>query len=293
MSRRTFVKRVRPRTFGTQGRARAAQAYLRSRRTFVSAGQLPRLAGIGPRAFVGNSLAKQVRALVKSKKRDATDIDRSYTFTLAAEYTDSILTSSTANGSAASGSGLLDCDADEVMINSVRFKGEFSNANVLDNGPTGNMDTRVRRLVVWYHKPLQVADSAGDCPPITEVLMSGTIDSLPISGPRNGGRFTILSDRTWTIGMNTHYYTAGPPVIIDQVQNGRNRVAYDYTVPVKRMCKFVEPASSGTTGKGGHFDSDLAAGQVSAGLLVQYTFSSQVTPQNLAMVMHTRLNYTG
>lgn len=234
----------------------------------------------------GLSLDRQVKALIQSKKRDAADVTR--TTAGQSSTTLACLTSSTNFATAASGTGLLDFDGDQCMINSVRLKGFFSLPAVLDLDPVGNFDTTVRKLVVWFYKPLLVASAAGTLPSITEVLVTDAIESLPVTAAANGGRFVILSDKKWNLGTNT--YQAATAVGHSRC-TGKSSQFYDYTVDVAKQCKFAAPSVSGAGG--GHYDSDVAAGRVDRGLLVCYTqvnVTGSLVPTDTCV---TRLNYTG
>lgn len=233
------------------------------------------------------TLNRQVKALIASKKRDAADVTR--TTVGQAATTIACLTSTTDFATAASGTGLLDFDGDECLINNVRIKGELTLPALLDLDPAADVDTVVRKLVVWFNKPLLVASAAGTLPPITEVLVADTIQSLPVTDAANGGRFVILSDRKWSMGSNT--YQAATALGHARV-TGKSNQFYDYWVKVNKQCKFVAPAASGASA-GGHYDSDANPGRVDRGLLVCYTQVSQVGSLVPTDVSYTRLNYTG
>jgi len=235
------------------------------------------------------SINKQVRALIAAKKREAADVARGFTSTTGSTL--SCLTSSTGFSTAASGTGLLDMDGDSCLINSVRLKGFIENPAVLDLDPVGNEDLYCRKLVVWFNKPLLVASAAGTLPPITEVLEFDTIHSQFVTAAANGGRFVVLSDKKWNLGTNT--FQAATAVGHARV-NGANRKYYDYIVSVGKQVKFKAPAQSGSTA-GGHYDSDVAGGQIDRGLLVLYTqfASSGGNPATGTDTCSTRLNYTG
>lgn len=243
-----------------------------------------------------NALMKQVRALVKAKHRDAADVSRQFTFSPGNEFVSACLMSTTDFSTAPSTTGLLDTDADEVMVNHVRIKGEFGQPMKSIANPDEDYGTRVRQLVVWFNKPLLVASAAGTLPPPSEVLVDVSVDGLPVQNASNGGRFKILSDRQWNLGRNGFYFEAAIPGastgVFAPIIEGRSRVPFDYTVKVGRTCKFVAPSSSGP-GAGGHYDSDQPAGQVSSGLLVMYTIQSSTAPLYVELVSKTRLNYTG
>jgi len=249
------------------------------------AGAVARARGpAGPRR--SRALDQQVRALIASKKRETTDVSRPQN--LVGTTVLQCLTSSTNGATAASGTGLLDMDGDECLINSVRLRGVLTNAATLDLDPVGNADVIVRKLVVWFRKPLLVPSAAGTLPPITEVLVADTIESLPVTDAANGGRFVILSDRRWNLGTNT--YQAATAVGHARVQ-GKTVQHYDYTVKVGKKTKFKATAQSGTPA--GHYDSDVSAGQVDAGLLVMYVQSVTTGGQIGTNLESTRLNYTG
>lgn len=233
------------------------------------------------------AMDRQIKALIAAKKRDAADVTRDEA--PLATTTIACLTSSTDFATAASGTGLLDMDGDECLINYVRLNGRFNNAAVLDENPLGNFDAIVRKIVVWFKKPLLVASAAGTLPPITEVLVTDQIDSMPVQSNANGGRFQILSDRQWNLGTNTHQSaTTGGSAAVTP---GSNRF-YDYIVKVNKKVKFKSPSQSGGVG-GGHYDSDVSGGQVSSGLLVLYTLISKPGPATPSDSSTTRLNYTG
>lgn len=233
------------------------------------------------------TLDQQVKALIAGKKRDAADVDR--TTAGQAATTLSCLTSTTDFAVATSGTGLLDCDADEVLINNVRIKGILSNPAVLDLDAVGSTAVWVRQLVVWFYKPLLIASAAGTLPPITEVLVTDVISSLFVTDAANGGRFRVLSDKKWCMGDNT--FQAATAVGHARV-TGRSVQFCDYVVKVGKKCRFAAPSASGSTA-GGHYDSDVAAGRVDRGLLVLYTQVATSSPQFPTVSVDTRLNYTG
>jgi len=239
---------------------------------------------IDRRAKRGTSLLKQVKALVASKKRDGADVIRD---TASQSVTTiSCLTSSTAFATAASGTGLLDMTGDEGLINSVRIKGNVRCGAAADGSPAGNFPNRIRLLTVWFNKPLLVASAAGTLPPVTEVLVTDHIDSLPVTAASNGGRFVILSDRMYVVGMNiTETTTFNSQIAGPCIQ------PFDYTVKVGKMCKFKAPSDAGATA-GGHYDSDVSAGQVDRGLLIQYRLV-EIGSGSMSILSTTRINYTG
>lgn len=234
------------------------------------------------------SFVRQLKALVASKRKDAADVARNVN----PQSTTSIacLSSSTGFATAASGTGLLNLDGDECLINSVRIRGSLDNQGQIDVDRSSAVEQHIRQLIVWFNKPLLVASAAGTLPPITEVLVTDNIEALPVPANANGGRFVILSDRYFNMGTNTFAATTavGAPAV-----NGTNYRIVDYTVKVNKMCKFKANSVSGTPA--GHYDSDVSPGQIDRGLLVMYTqvnTDGSATP-NLLVTMNTRLNYTG
>lgn len=235
----------------------------------------------------GKSLVRQVKALIASKKKDAADVARNTTTAAPGVTTSACLTSSTAYSTAASGTGLLDMDGDECLINSVHIKGRLICQNATDADPVGGLDNLVRKILVWYNKPLLVASAAGTLPPITEVLITDDIASLRVTSNANGGRFTVLSDKTWTLGMNLG--GVGATIAYAAVGAAATNKMVDYRVKINKTTKFAVPSVSGTPA--GHYDSDIGPGRIDRGLLVMYTLYSnnQVLIDNTV----TRLNYTG
>jgi len=232
------------------------------------------------------ALGKQIRALVASKKRDAADVN--YTNVLLGGTTVGIcLTSSTTSATAASGTGLLDCDADEVLVNTVRLRGQFQNGAILDLDPTANYDSLARIMVVCFNKPLLVASAAGTLPPITEVLVADSMVSLPVTAAANGGRFSILYDKTINLGNNTFQAVTA---VGHSRNTGPNVHNFDFFVKIAKQVKFVAPSQSGTTA-GGHYDSDVDAGRVDKNLLVMYILTN--SQGAIGINVNRRLNYTG
>jgi len=235
------------------------------------------------------SINKQIKALIAAKKKDAADVSLDNS---AITATESACLTSFQGFTSTAYEGLLAADADEVLINSVRLKGYHAIPSVVDTNQLNNLPTFVRYLLVWFYKPLLVASAAGTLPPITEVLVTDEIHSLPVSAASNAGRFVVLSDRMWNLGRNemTVATTTGVPN-----WSPTNQTYFDYTVKVDKTVKFKSPALAGTYAtQGGHYDSDSPQGQVDRGLLVLY---QQVLLGNTLTVVNTvgdfRLNYTG
>lgn len=233
---------------------------------------------------------KRVKGLLDAKTRDATDIS----------YANAALTlgtlvqclTSSSNSTMAYGTGLLQTDADEVLINSVRIRGVLYNPARVVADPTGNVSSQVRRIVVWFNKPLNNANNGGtNFPGLLEVLAVSSIEAMPVQRNNNAGRFTILSDRIWDLGVNTFQSTAAAG---HARVTGKTVQFYDYTVKVGRKCSFKTPSSPGAAA-GGHYDLSQSAGQITTGLLIMYTLyapgSGGVT--TIHDIFSRRLNFTG
>lgn len=235
------------------------------------------------------TLQKQVRALIAAKKKDAQDVTRDRTGVTTTAST--CLTAAEAFVGTAN-SGILAADADEILVNSVRLKGYHEILAALDVNTDGNRDTFVRHLIVWFYKPLLVASAGGTLPPITEVLISDELHSLPVTAAANGGRFVVLSDKMWNLGTNTYQAITAAGSAIN---TGKSKQYFDYTVKVGKTVKCVAPSLAGTAAnQAGHYDLDSAAGQVDRGLLVLYSqvyVGASTTVVNT--VLDTRANYTG
>lgn len=273
---------------GTRGRsdymlargATARTAYVAGKRSAMmnsaSARATPRKQG----AFV-----RQLKALVAGKRKDASDVNRSTAVQVAT--TISCLTSTTDFATAASGTGLLDMDGDEALLNSVTISQELKNTCQVRLDSSTDFDSIVRTIVVWFYKPLLVASAAGTLPPITEVLVADNVESLYVPDTQNAGRFTILYDKNINIGTNTLAVaaTGAYPRI-----SGQNHKIHTFTVKIDKRCHFRVAGVSGTPS--GHYDSDVTQGQVDRGLLVMYNVVDiSATGPNVTNI--TRLNYTG
>lgn len=234
-----------------------------------------------------NAFLRQVKALVAGKRKDATDITRDtvpQTVTTLA-----CLTSSTAFATAASGTGLLDMDGDEALINSVLISQRITNNTVEDATPVGHTDTIIRNLIVYFKKPLLVASAAGTLPPITEVLVTDDVMSLPVPDTQNSGRFQIMCDRKYNMGINS---VAVAATGTDPQLSGTTTRINQFMCKIDKKCHFKAAGVSGTPS--GHYDSDVSPGQVDAGLLVMYVLIYQAPGSGtLNVETDTRLNYTG
>jgi len=230
--------------------------------------------------------AHQLRGLLATQRRYAFDVSRPISGINS--NLSFCLTSSDISGTAVQTSGLLVTPGiDEVLINNVRVKGYIELP--LYSAPTiiGVRPTIIRQILVWFNKPLLVASSAGTLPDITEVLNNSTAAALPIQDPNNGGRFVILSDRRFDLGQNC--VLSVPPYTY--LGLGKPKHAFDYTITVNKRIKYVQPPTAAYPG--GHYDSDIASGRVSTGLLVLYqlcSVSDAACYYNTQI--YTRLNYT-
>jgi len=248
-----------------------------------------------------NSLATQVRRLIAGKKKDAADVAR--LSTNITSTTAMCLTSSTASSTAASATGLIVCDVDKAHINSVLIRGNmqlYPIANTLAQYlATPKPSARARLMVVWFYKPALPPSAAGTLPPITEVLVSDSLDSMIVQDTANAGRFSILSDRMFDLGSNQYVVdtTATQSYAINR-SSDRNQLSINYMVKVGKDCSFKAPAVS--SNPGGHYDSDAGQtnGLITKGLLVAYILTdgcANVAGTDAGLGdfnITTRLNYT-
>lgn len=264
--------------------ARAAE--LRSARALVASNMQYTL---GPSTRVYNKqtqLVKQVKALIQGKKRDAADVSRATN--PQTSTTISCLTSSTDFAVAASGTGLLDMDGDKCLINTLTIRQAFTNT-MLAAATFGTANAMmVRTIIVWFYKPLQVPSAAGTLPPITEVLVTDSVGSLYVPDTANAGRFTVLYDKTDNLGRNLA--VTGAATYTNT--SGNNKIDREIKLKIDKSCSFSANAQSGTPA--GSYDSDVAPGRISKGLLCLYTVVSGAPASGtLAVANSTRLNYTG
>jgi len=286
--RRQFPNAAR----GAFSSANISRAFARGRAATSGSVRMHRINGrLQRRGYPARSTAmvKQVKGLLAAKTRDAADVNLGIT-AYQQVLVPICVTSSSGINAAPYGSGLLQTDADEVLLNSVRIRGLFSLPAVLVLDPTAHFSAKVRRLFVWFIKPLQVATAAGaNLPPLTEVLVATSIEGMHIADATNGGRFVVLSDRTWDLGANTFQSVLAEG---SARVNGRIGIVYDYTVKIGRKTAFKAPSTPGA-GAGGHYDSANATGQTSTGLLMMYTLYTCPNPTSITDTYTRRLNYTG
>lgn len=240
------------------------------------------------------SLATQVRRLIQGKKKDAADITRDQSSALTTRL--HCLSSSTSNATAASGTGIIATDSDRATINHVDIRGAFTLAPVICTTAQAAAlkgGFRSRFIVVWFYKPLLDASAAGTVPPITEVLVSDSVDSMYVQDAANAGRFTILSDKTFNMGRSLLLSDSS---LGQQGHLPASTVPFNYRVKVNKQMLFRAPANDANPG--GHYDSDVTNGQITKGMLVLYSnfdlegavAGSDAAAANYSLV--TRLNYT-
>jgi len=243
---------------------------------------------------VANQLSTQVRRLIAGKKKDAADVTRDQSSALTTRL--HCLSSSTSNGTAASGTGIIATDSDRATINHVDIRGSFTLAPVICTTAQAAAlkgGFRARFIVVWFYKPLLDASAAGTIPPITEVLVTDTLDSMYVQDAANAGRFTVLSDKTFNMGRSLLLSDSS---LGQQGHLPASTVPFKYRVKVNKQMLFRAPANDANPG--GHYDSDVTNGQITKGMLVLYSNFEQegvVAGSDAAAVNYnliTRLNYT-
>lgn len=228
---------------------------------------------------------KRVRALIQSHTKDTDGVDRNLDLVSTGTFS-SCLTSGQDFLTAPEFSGLLALSADGCSINRIQFRGRL----ILHAAPNllgaDLFSTQVRKLLVWFHKPLLAASDSAGLPPITEVLVSDTIQSLFVTESANAGRFEVLYDRVWDLGENS----ISPDGTLRLV--GKSLQYYDVDISVDLPIDFVAPSTPGFLG--GHYDSSVTSGRVSSGLLVLYTqVFAPTTSVKIYDACTTRINYTG
>jgi len=233
------------------------------------------------------SLMRQVKALIASKKRDASDVARdSATFTAT---TVSCLTSGTAFATAADGNGIVIIDGDECMINSVRIRALLELQCLEDVTPVGLSDVLFRQILIWFNKPKLQPSAAGTLPPITEILVTDALESEYVTETNNAGSFVVLSDKTWNMGTNTVAVAATGAY---PRSTGASSRIIDYMVKIGKRQHYRTTATSSSGA--GNYDSDNAIGQVDKGLLCLYQLHQNAAASGtLVITQNTRLNYTG
>jgi len=231
-------------------------------------------------------LDRQIKALIAGKRKDAADVVRTTADQKAT--TVSCLTSTTDFSTAASGTGLLDHDGDECLINGVKISQTLTSYCIEDVTPVGLTDALVRTIIVYFKKPLLVASAAGTLPPVTEVLVSDSVASLVVPPTQNAGRFVVLYDKTDNLHQNSVAVAATGAY---PRNNGANRISRQFYVKIDKKVHYKVAAVSGTPA--GHYDSDVDPGQVDAGLICMYTLVSGYSSGQLNLTNTTRLNYTG
>jgi len=236
------------------------------------------------------SVAQKVRALVEGKSKSCTTTARSGFLTTDGSNM-CCISSSSPFSTAASNSGLVTAaGSDSSLINFIQLRGAHTLPAVLDLDPTGNKDTLVRFILVWFYKPEFNAPSGGNLPLIADVLdgASSPLMDFPIQGDLQAGRFKILSDRTWNLGTNTFQATTA---VGHSRVNGSNTIPFDYQIKVNKRQHYAAPIT--TANPGGHFDGSVEAGQVSRGLPVLYRLYYAGNPaQQPFTELNTRINFT-
>lgn len=279
-------------SFGKKGGVNSGVvAGYRRQQAYAKRGLGARVGRKSARNTRAKGIVKKLKALVKGKTKDSPDVDRTVGYAGSGTSTKHCLTSSTAADTAAGNTGLLTTDSDQVRINYIHFKGVISNTCTVDTDVTGSSDVLYRKMLVWFMKPKLDASAAGTLPPITEVLTADNIAALPVSATNNSGRFKVLMDKTYTLGLNqaraavtTSAYPShgGAPTMIP----------YDFKIKIGKDMKLTDHMTLLGGSGVGHFDSDINAGQVSGGLLVLYTQAYYGGTASLQDIQYTRVNYT-
>jgi len=229
--------------------------------------------------------AKVVRGLIKGDTKQTaivTSTGFSGSNSAAAFLTSSDTTWQPGAGSpvAASTQGLIESNLDSVTIKHVEIKGFFDVAPLATTaaGLPATDAIVVRELVVWYYKPTRDANNLGDGPVNTDVLVTGSVESMVVNDSANAGRFKVLSDKTFNLGSNVYIVASNT-----MKETSKQRVDFERKIVINKVQHYKVPPTD--TNKGGHFDSDVDAGQITRGFPVLYylvtgnagTFTSSIS----------------
>jgi len=234
--------------------------------------------------------AKAVRGLIQGETKQTAIVTSTAIVGYTTEY-GAFLTSSYSSWGAApvaaSTEGLIATDQDSVLIKHIELKGFFDVAPLATTSaglPTTDPYV-VRELVVWYYKPKDVADTGGNGPAVTEVLEAATLHSMVVSDGANAGRFKVLSDKIVNLGSNVYIAASNT-----MKETGKQRVDFERKIIVNKVQRYKVPATQ--TNKGGHYDSDVDAGQITRGMPVLY-YVLAGNAGTLTSSISFRLTYVG
>lgn len=166
-----------------------------------------------------------------------------------------------------SGAGLLVTDNDSARILHTELNFEYmlkplgvtTGANLEAQQPV-----RIRRRVVWWYK---YSMSGSDLPAIEDQDTGLTDDemiNLPLDDSANAGKFVVLSDRVFNLGVNQYSTGTGANT---SYQSGPNYIHSQEKVIVNKTTHFLGiPTSTDPGGESGV----VGSGTVTRGLLVCY-----------------------
>lgn len=258
--------------------------------------------GKGRSAYIKPNLAKQVRQLVSGSQNVAVTQNLSIPdfYALNSHFSCNLF-SNQAPGAPSSSVTTTDTQGvivapgrEKVHIKGVRQRGSIT---LYAQNVSLNLGCTVRRLTVWFYKVPDPATTTGVLPQLADVLEADgaatAMESLPLAKPKNAGAFTIIDDKRWYIGAANLSTTATQAFA---ATSGPCRVDFDDYIKVDKDCSFAADCNgtaAGTSGVGGHYDSDVAQGQVTRGLLMQYWIcdGGGGSAAALAMVGNSRLTY--
>lgn len=228
------------------------------------------------------SLAKQVRQLVQGARKE-TDQDISVADLFGTHSvsltSNSVLAPYATSYSTTSLATKVLTDHDQLQIESVRIKGHYS----IYNNVAPNVPVTIRQLLVWFKVPPTPPVSSGQLPLITDVLVSDDLDAMELPENVRKSRFSILSDKTYALGVKT---------AADSLMIGPYIRHIDERIRVNKSMKFI---LAGQSGQVGHYDSDSQTGQ-SKQLLILFVLTEGGTDATLGVAkcdLQTRLTYIG
>jgi len=228
--------------------------------------------------------AKVVRGMIEGETKQMTTqvintfngtATKSYALTCSAGATSGFAAKSAVNGCQSS--------QDQVRIKHIELSGYYDLApysSAVANWPN-LQPVKIRQIVVWYYKPSLPADGSGTLPDLDEVLEDDTnIESLIIRDSANAGRFRVLYDKIYDLGINVYDGATG---CVTTPKN--RRYTFDQKVIVNKTQHYKSPPGAYL---GGHYDSSSDVGQVTRGLPVVYFLS---TASGVSGTMSTDIRY--
>jgi len=233
--------------------------------------------------------AKVVRGLIEGETKQTLHVTRTG-MSSAGEFACIVSSDDTSwSPVATSTDGMIVTDSERARFKFLEIKGYFDVAPLATTSAAGGLPLNdpyvVRELLVWYYKPKHQPDAGGNGPSTiaSEVLISSAVESMTVSDADNSGRFKVLSDRVMNLGSNVY-------IAASNTMKETSKQRFDFTRKIMIDKSQHYKAAPTDTNKGGHYDSDVDAGQVTRGLCVLYYIVTG-NAGTLTSVVTTRLTY--